>query len=324
MEYRRLGRTGLKVSAYCVGGDNFGLQTEETEALRIMGRAFDAGVNFIDTANSYADQRSEEIVGRFLKGRREETVLATKCSSRAGDGMYDRGLSRKAVMKAIDDSLHRLQTDYVDLYQIHWPDPETPLDETLRAFDDILRAGKARYIGCSNFPAYLLAKGHWISAKHNLARFDSVQPKYNLIHRDAERELLPYCREAGVGVIAYSPMAGGFLTGKHSREAAVEGSRFSDEFRAAGFYRRTYWTDAHFNAVERYLGVCNKYDLTPHQLGLAWVRSQPGISACIAGARSEWQLQQNLDAWGTEPPREALDEAQEVADWLRDNAPYTV
>lgn len=324
MEYVRLGRTGLKVSQYIVGADNFGGMTDTETSLSMLNTAFDAGVNAVDTANSYVDGKSEEIVGSFLKGRRHEVVLATKCRSKIGEGLHDIGTSRKAVMQAIDDSLRRLQTDYVDLYQIHSFDPDTPLDEMLRALDDLVHQGKVRYIGCSNFKGYQLTEALWLSERHNLARFDSVQPRYNLLYRRPELELLPACEEFRVGVIVFSPMAGGFLTGKHSPKAAVEGTRFSDSFRGAQGYRTSYWHDAYFEALDKFLDVCRKHDLTPYQLGTRWVLRQPAVTACIVGARTPDQLEANLRDWDLPVPDEALDEVQQVADWARENGPNIV
>ncbi len=324
MDYVRLGRTGLEIPQYIVGGDNFGGQTDAETSLRIMNRAFDAGVNTIDTSNSYVDGRSEEIIGRFLQGRRHDVVLATKCRSKVGEGLHDIGTSRKAVMKAIDDSLRRLQTDYVDLYQVHSFDPDTPLDEMLRAFDDLVHQGKVRYIGCSNFAAYQLARCLWLSDTHGLSRFDSTQPRYNLLYRHPELELLPLCEEFQVGVIVFSPMAGGFLPGKHTREAAVDGTRFSDAFRAAAGYRRTYWHDAFFDAVDRFVTVAEKYGVSPFRLGTGWVMQHPAVTSCIVGARTEEQVESNLREWELPVSNEALDEAGQIADRARDEGPYIV
>ena len=324
MKYVNLGRTGLKISQYIVGCDNFGDQTEEPASLRMLAAAADAGVNTLDTANSFVGGRSEEIVGKFLKGRRDEIVLATKCRSRVGDGLHDIGTSRKAIMKAIEDSLRRLKTDYIDLYQIHAFDPDTPLDEMLRTMDDLVHQGKVRYIGCSNFSGFQLTQTLWISDRDNLARMASTQPRYNMLYRHPELELLPACEEFGVGVIVYSPMAGGFLTGKHSREGAVPGTRFSEEFRASNFYRGTYWHESQFEAVDRYVEICEKYDVSPYQLGTKWVLKHPAITACIVGARTEEQLQANLRDWELPVPAKALEEAQEVADRARDSGPRLV
>lgn len=321
MNYRRLGRTGLKVSDYCMGADNFGDQTDEPTALRMMGKAVDAGVNFIDTANVYVSGKSEEIVGKFLRARRHDIVLASKCRSKVGTGLHDVGISRKAVMKAIEDSLKRLKTDFIDLYQVHSFDPDAPIDEALRAFDDLVHQGKVRHIGCSNFAGYQLMKALWVSDRHGLARFDSVQPRYNMLYRYPELELLPACADEKVGVIVYSPMAGGFLQGKHRKDAAATGTRFDTTFRAAQFYRRTYWNDAAFAAVERFLAAAKEHGVTQFQLGAGWVRKNPVVTSLIVGARTEEQLASNLKDWEQPVPAEALKKADEIADWHRDNAP---
>ena len=287
MKYVRLGRTGLRVSEYCMGADNFGDQTDETTALRMMAQAVEAGVNYIDTANVYVAGRSEEIVGRFLKGRRHDIVLATKCRAKVGPGLHDTGVSRKAVMKAIEDSLRRLQTDFIDLYQVHAFDPDTPIEETLRVFDDLVHQGKVLHVGCSNFAGHQLVKSLWTSDRYNLARFESAQPRYNALYRYPELELFPACAAHGVGVVVYSPMAGGFLQGKHRPEGAAPGSRFAETFRAHQFYRRTYWHDSAFEAVERFLGVAKRHGLTPFQLGAGWVRKNPVVTSLIVGARTE-------------------------------------
>jgi len=324
MQYTRLGRTGLKISTYIMGGDNFGGQTEDAESLRMMGAAVDAGVIVIDTANTYTDGRSEAIVGKFLKGRREEIVLGSKCRYPTGPGPFDVGASRKSIMKAVEESLKRLQTDYIDLYQIHAFDPDTPLEETLRALDDLVHSGKVRYIGCSNFSGSQLTESLWISDKNNLARMDSTQPRYNLLYRHPELELLPAARQFGVGVIVYSPMAGGFLTGKHSRDGGLAGGRYDTNFRAYNFYARTYLHESQFQATEKFVALSSRHGLTPSQLGTGWVLNNPAVSACIVGARTSEQLQENLAGWDIEIPTEALDEAAEIGDWARDNGPRIV
>src|SRR5580704_3792728 len=230
MKTVRVGRTGLKVSEICLGTMTFGYQCDEKQSFAIMNKAAEQGVSFIDTADVYpvppsieTAGRTEEIVGRWLKGQRDRFVLATKCRMKVGPGPNDEGLSRRHIIKAVDDSLRRLQTDYIDLYQPHSFDPETPIEETLRALDDCVRQGKIRYLGCSNYPAWQLALAVGVSAQHGLARYDCVQPRYNLLHRDIEAELLPLCRDQGIGVIAYNPLAGGFLTGRYqSLEAPPE------------------------------------------------------------------------------------------------------
>lgn len=326
MKHVNLGGTGLKVSEYCIGADNFGYQTDAADGIRIMERAFDAGVNFIDTANSYGppDKKgiSEEIVGRFIKSRRSQVVLATKGKSRIGDGPNDEGVNRKYVMQAIDDSLRRLGTDYIDLYQIHSPDPTTPIAETVDAYNDVVRAGKARYIGVSNFSGYELTEALWQQDKHNLARFVSAQPRYNLLYREPERELFKVCADQGVGVMAYSPQAGGFLLGKHRNFEAQTGTRFAQDFRAANFYRLTYWNQQTFKAMEQFMAVTEKYGISPNALALRWVISNPVLTSCIVGARTLEQLDQNLAAWESDVPEEALDEATAIGDWLWDTAPW--
>jgi len=231
----RLGRTGLPVSRLCLGTMTFGLQCDEPASRAILDRAAEGGITFLDTADVYpiggtpeTVGRTEEILGRWLTGRRHEFIVATKCSGATGGRSWDRGLSRKHVLDAIDASLRRLRTDYVDLYQARHPDPETPIEETLRAFDDIVRAGKARYVGCSNYPAWQTARALGRSDVLGLARFETVQPRYNLLFRQIERELLPLCAAEGLAVIPYNPLAGGFLSGKHRREAGpTPGTRFT-------------------------------------------------------------------------------------------------
>ncbi|MDP6667617.1 MAG: aldo/keto reductase, partial [Dehalococcoidia bacterium] len=324
MEYVRLGNTGLKVSEYCIGADNFGGQTSAEDSIRIMSAAFDGGVNFIDTANSYCDGLSEENVGRFIKTRRSEVVLASKGRSQVGPNPNDVGVNKKYVTQAVDDSLRRLGTDYIDLYQIHAPDLTTPIEETVEAYNDVVRAGKARYIGVSNFSGAQLVEALWAQDRNGFTRFTSVQPRYNLLYREPERELFPVCRDQGIGVMVYSPQAGGFLLGKH-RQFRVEsetGGRYSDDFRAANFYKSTYWNEMTFDAMEQFISVTEKYAVSPMALALRWIRSNPVVSACIVGARTIEQLQQNLVAWEEDVPSQAIDEATAIGDQLRDIAPW--
>ena len=234
MKIRRMGQTGLKVSEICLGTMTFGHQADETTSFAILDHAAEAGVTFIDTADCYpvpptleTAGRTEEIIGRWLKGKRDRFVLATKCRVRVGPGPNDEGLSRRHILSAVEDSLRRLQTDVIDLYQAHAPDPETPLEESLHAFDLLVRQGKVRYVGCSNYPAWQVVLGLGVSARLGLARFDCVQPRFNLLHRDIEAELLPLCQNQGVGVIAYNPLAGGFLSGKYATlDPPAAGTRF--------------------------------------------------------------------------------------------------
>lgn len=305
MRYRRLGRTGLKVSEFCLGCMTFGGQADEETSLGIMEKCFEAGVNFFDTANVYTRGRSEEIVGRFLKGRRHQVVLATKVRAPTGTGPNDTGLSRAHLMQSVEQSLKRLQTDYIDLYQAHAPDPATPLEETLRAFDDLVRQGKVRYLGCSNFAAWQLCKALWVSDVRGLARFDSIQPRYNLLYRDIEQELLPLCKAEGVGVMVYNPIAGGFLTGKYSREnPPPEGTRFALAYRTSmgrpmgEIYRERYWLERNFEAVDRLQAIAQEHDQSLIHLAIAWVLANPTVTSAIVGANSVAQVTDSLGAVG--------------------------
>lgn len=311
MQHVRLGRTGLKVSRLCLGTMTFGYQCDEDTSHAILDRAMDGGVTFLDTADVYplggtneTVGRTEEIVGSWLKGRRERFILATKCFGRMGPNRWNQGNSRKHILDAIDASLKRLQTDYVDLYQLHGPDPDTPIDETLRALEDIVRSGRARYIGCSNFLAYQVARAVGRSEALGVVRFDSVQPRYNLLYREIERELLPLCAEEGIGVIPYNPLAGGLLTGKHQREdGPEEGSRFTLGS-AAKRYRDRYWHDREFDTVEELRDLAREAGMSMAQMSVAWVLANPTVTAPIIGASRPEQLDDSLKAVETPLPAE--------------------
>jgi aryl-alcohol dehydrogenase (NADP+) len=315
MRHVRLGRTGLTVSRLCLGTMTFGLQCDEAASKAILDRAAAGGVTFLDTADVYplgggfeTVGRTEEIVGRWLDGRRHDFVVATKCFGAMSPRPWDRGASRKHILDAIEGSLRRLRTDYVDLYQLHHPDAETPIDETLRALDDVVRAGKARYVGCSNFHAYQVARALGRSEALGLARFDSVQPRYNLLFRQIERELLPLCREEGIGVIPYNPLAGGFLSGKHRREAGpTPGTRFTLGT-AGGRYRERYWREREFETVEALRPLAAEAGLSLTRLALAWVLAEPAITAPIVGASRPDQLDDALAA--VEKPLDAAIKAR--------------
>ena len=295
MQLKRLGRTGLKVTEICMGTMTFGNQAPEETAHAILDRALEAGVNFIDTADIYpipgavkTAGRTEEVIGRWLKGKRHSVVLATKCGARVGPGPNDEGSSRQHILDAIDASLRRLQTDYVDLYQIHWPDTQTPLEETVLALHDLVRWGKVRYVGCSNFEGWRLCKALWISDRLALSRFESVQPQYNLLSRGIERELLPLCAEESVGVMTYSPLAGGLLSGKYSREQPPpEGTRFALDRPTGPLYRERYWHDRLFDAVERAQELAQSCGVTSVQLAIAWLLQQPLTSVILGATRLE-------------------------------------
>jgi 1-deoxyxylulose-5-phosphate synthase len=310
MRHTRLGRTGLSVSRLCLGTMTFGLQCDEAASRAILDRAAAGGITFLDTADVYplgggleTVGRTEEILGRWLEGRRHDFVVATKCVGAMSARPWDRGASRKHILDAIDGSLRRLRTDYVDLYQLHHFDPQTPIDESLRALDDVVRAGKARYVGCSNFHAYQVARALGRSETLNLTRFDSVQPRYNLLFRQIERELLPLSREEGIGVIPYNPLAGGLLSGKHRRDRGpTAGTRFTLG-NAAGRYQDRYWHEREFETVEALRPVAAEAGMPLARLAVAWMLTEPVITSPIVGASRPDQLDDVLPA--TEKPLDA-------------------
>lgn len=303
MKTRRMGRTGLKVTEICLGTMTFGYQCDEETSFAILNRAANHGVTFIDTADVYpvpptpeTAGRTEEIIGKWLHGKRDRFVLATKCRMRVGHGINDEGLSRKHIMKAAEDSLRRLGTDYIDLYQTHSPDLETPVEETQRALDDLVRQGKVRYLGCSNYHAWQVALANGVASRLDLARFDCVQPRYNLLYRDIEAELLPLCRDQGIGVIPYNPLAGGFLTGKYKTlEVPPETTRFSLG-KTGELYRERYWQHTQLEAVERLRQFFDERGKKLTTVAVAWMLAQPGITAAIVGASRPEQLDDSLVA----------------------------
>jgi aryl-alcohol dehydrogenase-like predicted oxidoreductase len=303
MRHVRLGRTGLSVSRLCLGTMTFGLQCDEATSVAILDRAAAGGITFLDTSDVYplgggldTVGRTEEILGRWLTGRRHEFVVATKCFGAMSARPFDRGLSRKHILDAIEGSLRRLRTDYVDLYQCHHPDDETPIDETLRALDDVVRAGKARYIGTSNFAAYKIARAMGRSEALGVARFDSAQPRYNLLFRQIERDVLPLCLEEGVGVIPYNPLAGGFLSGKHRRQGGpTPGTRFTLG-NAARRYQDRYWHEREFDTVEALRPLTAEAGMSLTRMAVAWVLAHPAVTAPIVGASRPEQLDDVLPA----------------------------
>jgi aryl-alcohol dehydrogenase-like predicted oxidoreductase len=296
MQYKKLGRTGLLVSEICLGTMTFGDQVNETEAIKLMKSALAAGINFIDTADSYVDGKTEEIVGKGLKEERNSVVLATKVGAwRSGPGVNDIGLSRKHIMKEVEDSLRRLGTDYIDLYYVHRPDYNTTIDETLRALDDLIHQGKVRYIACSNFRAFQLCESLWTSDRYNLARFNCIQSPYNLITRDIEYELLPLCTSKEVGVSVYNPLAGGLLTGKHDPNKPPPEGRFTVE-RLGQMYSERYWSDTNFKAVTRLKELAQEHGCSLPQFALAWILNNQAITAVILGISSLKQLEENRGA----------------------------
>jgi aryl-alcohol dehydrogenase-like predicted oxidoreductase len=294
MEYRSLGRTGVMVSPLCLGAMNFGGPTPEDESIEIINRALDGGFNFIDTANSYNAGESERIVGRALKlnGKRGDVVLATKVFSRVGPGPNDGDASRWHILKACEDSLRRLQTDTIDLYQLHRPSAIIPQDETLRAFDDLIRAGKVRYIGCSTHPAWKVMEALATSEKHGLARYISEQPPYNLLDRRIENELVPLCQKYGLAIMPWSPLAMGMLAGRYPIDGSFpEGSRAARNTFAA---IRDRVIPQAIEVAQKFALLAQERGMSPAQLGLLWCKDQPGITAPIVGPRTLAHLEDYL------------------------------
>lgn len=305
MEYRTLGSAGVKVSPLCLGTMMFGGPTTEEESIRIIHRALDAGINFIDTANVYNAGESERIVGKALRGKRDRVVLATKVRGAMGEGPNDGGSSRYHIMTEVEASLRRLNTDRIDLYFLHRPDDETPLEESLRALDDCVRQGKVRYIGCSNFYAWQVMHGLWISDRRNLERFVCLQSLYNIVNRDLEIELLPMCGRFGLGVVPYSPLARGVLSGKYR-----PGEPFPEGSRAARGDRRMHETELReesFRVAAELKTLAEARGKTLSQFALAWLLANPLVTSPIIGPRTMEQLEDNLGAleWTPTPEEEA-------------------
>jgi 1-deoxyxylulose-5-phosphate synthase len=319
MKYKTLGRTGLKVSIISLGSTSFGRLPSEEYAIQMVEAALNAGINFIDTGDSYVGGMSEQILGKALKGKRNSVVLATKVGSRTGPGIGDIGLSRKHIMQGIEGSLHRLDTDYVDLYYAHQPDYDTDIDETLRAFDDLIHQGKVRYLACSNYRAWQLCKALWASDIIKVNRFNCIQSPYNLLTRDIEYELLPFCASENLGVTVYNPLAGGLLTGKHdANKPPGEGTVFSSEYLGA-IYRERYWSEANFTAVARIKEIAEGHGRSMSQFCLAWVLNNPVITSATMGVSSLEQLENNLPAAEIKLSEEEIKACDEV--WSKFRTP---
>ncbi len=323
MQYARLGRSGLSVSRLCLGTMTFGepgagsmmhkVACDEKTAHRIMDRALDAGINFIDTADVYGpDGLSERVVGSFLAARRcrDQVVVATKMRFRMAEGPNGTGASRYRIVRAVEDSLRRLRTDRIDLYQIHMQDLDTPIDETLRALDDLVRAGKVLYVGASNYAAYRLVESLWAAERHGTERFVSLQAQYNLLDRDLEREHVPACRAFGLGILPWSPLAGGMLTGKYRRGRPMPaGSRLAEK----EHWRRRYDHPKAWDTVETCVAVAQALSVAPAQVALAWLLGRPGVTSVVFGARTIEQLETNLLAAQIDLPQEARRRLDEVS-----------
>ena len=286
MKYRSLGRTGIKVSPYCLGAMMFGARgnPDHDDAVRIIHKALDAGINFVDTADVYSRGESEEIVGKALKGRRNDIVLATKAFGSMGDDPNHRGGSRRWLVREVEDSLRRLQTDHIDLYQIHRPSPDTDIEETLAALTDLMRAGKVRAIGSSTFPASEIVEAQWVAERRGLARFRTEQPPYSILGRSIEREVLPTCQKYGMGVLVWSPLAKGMLSGKYRKSAPQP-----DTARASMFPKQ--WSDPrNLDAVERLIPIAQEAGLSLIHMAMAFVMAHPGVTSAIIGPRTMQHL----------------------------------
>jgi len=291
MEYRQLGKSGLKVSAVGLGGNNFGWWADEQASTAVIKTAVEQGVNFFDTANIYGEGRSEEWLGKTLKGVRSQAVIATKFGYDAGQDPNDKGGSRRHIMQAVEGSLRRLQTDYIDLYQFHFPDQTTPIEETLRALDDLVRAGKVRYIGCSNFAAWHLSEALGTSRLHGLSSFVSVESPYNLLNRQIEQALIPCCEAHGIGIITYTPLAAGFLTGKYRR-----GQEMTADVRLAKVppWGAHVMTEENYAVLTRLEAFAAERGHAVGELAIAWLLSRPTVSTVIAGATRAEQVVANV------------------------------
>ncbi|MES3004162.1 MAG: aldo/keto reductase [Pseudomonadota bacterium] len=297
MKLTRLGTTGLKVSRMCMGTMTFGGQTDEPGAFAILDAAVEAGVNFIDVANVYPmgsdgelRGETERIVGRWLKGKRHKYILTTKGSSPMGRLPWQTGNSRKHLLDAIDASLKRLDTDYVDLYQLHRDDPDTTIDETMEALDTIVKSGRARYVGVSNWTAWRIARALGRSEALGVAKIATVQPRYNLLFRQFERDIFPMCQENGLGTLCYNPLAGGMLTGKHKDPASPAATSRFAEGGAGRMYKDRYWHEREFDAIAKLSAIADEAGIPLLRLSLAWVMAQPGVTCAILGASRVAQM----------------------------------
>lgn len=322
MEYRKLGNTGLKVSALCLGTMTMGWTSGKEDSFAVIDAFVEAGGNFIDTADVYSFWAegnpggiAEMWIGDWMRQYgipRHQLVIATKVRGRMWDGPNGEGLSRAHIMKAVEDSLRRLNTDYIDLYQTHWPDEDTPLDETLRALDDLVRQGKVRYLGASNHPAWLLTKALWVSDRLGLARYDCLQPHYNLVHRaEFERELIALCQDQGLGVIPYSPLQGGFLTGKYRK-----GKPMPEKARGATSNDlKGYMTDCNFALIDKIEEIGRAYNASVSQVAIAWLLANPVVTSPIIGANTVAQLTDTMGTLSVKLSGEEFDILNQMSAW---------
>lgn len=306
MEFRQLGDSGLKVSAIGLGTNNFGGRVGPEGTAKVINEALDEGINLLDTANIYGKGLSEEYIGRALKGRRHEAIIATKVGGSMGDGPNRSGDSRKHIMAEVEDSLRRLDTDYIDLYQIHFTDDSTPIEETLRTLDDLVREGKVRYTGCSNFAAWEVCEAVWISRNLGITSFVSVQPHHSMLVREPEKELVPFCNEYGIGILPYFPLASGFLSGKYHRgEQAPSGTRLAEN-------NRGMFTEANYDLLEALESFAQHRSHTLLELAFAWLLARPMVSSVIAGATKAEQVAVNAKAVVWHLTDEELEEVESI------------
>jgi aryl-alcohol dehydrogenase-like predicted oxidoreductase len=290
MNYKYLGKSGLKISEICLGTNNFGGQVNEKESVKIIMKTIDLGINVIDTANTYTKGRSEKIIGKTVQDYRDDVILATKVGYNVGEGPNQSGLSRKHILSQFKKSLENLKTDFIDIYYLHRPDPDTPMEETLRTVNDLVRNGEVRYLACSNFSKIQMVEAYEICERYDLEKFVAVQPPYNLLRREIEKELLPFCQQKELGVLSYTPLMGGFLTGKY-----LEKNRVPKDSRAE--YNRKYWERVnkteHFTLLEEIRNIANDLGVSLTELAIAWILKNPIITAPIIGASTQEQIEEN-------------------------------
>ena len=328
MDYRRLGASGIRVSPICLGTFNFGAATDDATAARLIHAALDAGINMVDTADSYHGGRSEEAVGRALAGRRDRVVVATKVHYPTGPGVNDGGNSRHHILRACDASLRRLQTDYIDLYQVHRPDPAVAIEETLGALTDLVRAGKVRAIGCSTHPAWMVMEALAVSERHGLSRYVSEQPPYNLLDRRIENELIPLAARYQVAILPWAPLAQGVLAGRYASSAAPDADSRAGRMPGSIYARRV--TPRGIAAGERFASLAREFGKTPGQLALLWCKDQPSVTSPVVGPRTMAQLADVLPVLqmrlsederracdGINAPGSACVDFHNTADWMR-------
>tara|TARA_B100000925_G_scaffold204094_1_gene154997 strand:+ start:151 stop:1092 length:942 start_codon:yes stop_codon:yes gene_type:complete len=311
MEYRNLGSSGLRVSLVGLGCNNFGMRLELEQTRAVVDRAFDLGITFFDTADMYGSRGgSETQLGKILGHRRKDIVLASKFGMAMSDDGTKIGASRRYIMSAVEDSLRRLKTDWIDLYQLHQPDPLTPLDETMQALDDLVTQGKIRYIGCSNLPSWQVVESQWLSKSMGLNRFVSCQDEYNILNRDVESELIPAMQKYGCGLLPYFPLASGLLTGKYKRTEMPEGARLTD---MPTFANRIYLTDENFDIVDRLKKFANKTGHSILELAFSWMASRPTTASIIAGATKPEQIDANVAAINWVLSQSEIDEVDKIS-----------